>query len=90
MESTSTKDGSLNEYDNINLFIEKENSTTLIAEPKISNKATFQTFIKEFENTKFDYTNCWNKERGMFMKDELNKKKIMLKEINQFDYKVYN
>jgi hypothetical protein len=54
----------------------------------ISSDYSFQSFIKKYQDAKLNLSASWNKEKEYYLKDQNNKKKIILKEINQFDYNV--
>ena len=48
----------------------------------------FETFVKDLQKFKKTIGYSWCKERQQIIQDNLNKKRIMLKEINQYDFQV--
>ena len=57
---------------------------------KINEKQiySFHCFIKEFQKAGHNRLTPWNNQRERFVRDSANKKRIILKEINQFDFDV--
>lgn len=57
---------------------------------KINEKQiySFHSFIKEFQKTGHNRIAPWNNQRERFNRESVNKKRIILKEINQFDFDV--
>jgi hypothetical protein len=49
---------------------------------------SFQSFIKKYQDAKTLDSTSWNRERQNYLREQNNKKKIILQEINQFDYNV--
>lgn len=48
---------------------------------------SFQNFVRHFQNLDSNLNASWNKERQSYFREANTKKKIILKEINQFDSK---
>jgi hypothetical protein len=46
---------------------------------------TYLDFVKHFQNSTSNLTVSWNKEREFYLREDLTKRKIILKEINQFE-----
>ncbi len=86
--SIDTTGQSLFQHDRKNLEIEKENETILNPSPNCNPDYSFQSFIKKYQGAKLNLSASWNKEKEYYLKDQNNKKKIILKEINQFDCNV--
>ena len=53
-----------------------------------SQKYSFHSFVKEFQKPGINRYAPWNKERERCVRESVNKKRIILKEINQFDLNV--
>jgi hypothetical protein len=54
-----------------------------------NNISSYNNFVKHFQNCQNNPIVSWNKDREIHLKSDHNKRKIILKEINQFDLKVY-
>jgi len=86
--SNDTTGQSLFQQDRKILEIEKENETILDPSPYSNPDYSFQSFIKKYQGAKMNLSASWNKEKEYYLRDQNNKKKIILKEINQFDCNV--
>ncbi len=56
--------------------------------PEENIKYSFHNFVKEFQGHYKHKKAPWNKERERCMRESQNKKRIFLKEINEFDLNV--
>jgi hypothetical protein len=54
----------------------------------IENKSSYNNFVEHFQNYQSNTNASWSRERDIYQKSDFNKRKIILKEINQFDLKV--
>jgi hypothetical protein len=53
------------------------------------NLSSYQNFVQHFQDNQYSQSHVgWSKEREDYIKNDLNKRKIILQEINQFDFKV--
>lgn len=52
------------------------------------SKYSFSNFIKEFQDANSNKKAPWNNEKDRYIKESITKKRILLREINQFDYNV--
>ena len=51
-------------------------------------KSSYKEFVNNFQQLASLSSVSWNKDREYFLKEDLNKRKIILQEIYQFDFKV--
>jgi hypothetical protein len=58
-------------------------------ENNLNELNSFGKFIQHFQNMNLNLIVNWNRERERYLHEDLNKRKIILKEINQIDFKVY-
>jgi hypothetical protein len=84
----NTTGQSLIQQDRKLLKIEKESETILDPSSNSNPDYSFQSFIKKYQGAKMNLSASWNKEKEYYLRDQSNKKKIILKEINQFDCSV--
>jgi hypothetical protein len=56
--------------------------------PNIAELSSYDEFVKYFQHLANMQSVGWNQEREYHMKEDLNKRKIILQEIHQFDFKV--
>lgn len=82
-KTTSSSNSADDKYslDNRNIFSSFDNREG-------QSNHSFNNFIKELEDSNENRKAPWNKERERIMKNTDNKKRIVLKEINQFDFNV--
>jgi hypothetical protein len=94
--STLIKSGATIEYNDINYHdsqINSQNSTNVttfeLNELDLNQKkGSFQNFVEEYQNANLTTSTTWNKERQRYLKEMANKRLVVLKEINQFDFNV--
>jgi hypothetical protein len=56
--------------------------------PNIAELSSYNDFVKNFQHLTNMQGVSWNQDREYYMKEDLNKRKIILQEIHQFDFKV--
>jgi hypothetical protein len=49
---------------------------------------SFESFIKMYQDANIGMTASWNKAREYFLREQRDRRRVVLKEINQFDFKV--
>jgi hypothetical protein len=49
---------------------------------------SFENFIKMYQEANIGMTASWNKAREYFLREKKDRRRVILKEINQFDFKV--
>lgn len=64
-----------------------ENSSE-IATPKEEEPSGFKKFVKDFQKANYDINNSWNKARDKYFKELSIKRRIVMRELNQFDEEV--
>ncbi len=53
----------------------------------MENKEMFSRFIEDLKHQIKEKTSVWDQERTKYLKDYSNKRKLILQELSQFDYK---
>ena len=59
------------------------------SENKIYDDYSFENFIKNYQDAKLNSSASWNKARENYQREQRDKRRVIIKEINQFDFKVY-
>jgi hypothetical protein len=87
MENISIKSNIINTSNNKNEEYLNNKQIISIEEEKF-HRANFQLFLENFRKKEIFYGASWNKHRENHNREQQNKRKIILKEIDQFDSSV--